>query len=308
MTSRIEGDPLDHAWRSSTGGSPLVTLDLGPLRDDEADALAHAYVDASASWRDGASSGPPAIPLFLDQLLRHAEESAEDGVPGSVQSLVQARLDHLSPAGPAGGAGGCGVRATLRARRAAPSRGRPAATTAPPSSSASLRAPDRRRLPVRARADPRWRLRHRCSSRRARAAPAGRRVVRGARPGAPRRASRSGRRPGRARRLPGGGARASSRPIATSRRSLWPSAAWRSPADAADLRADLPARRASCTISAPCRQALEAYAGGARRPRRTTPSAAAPGSGSPASSARPISGRRFRRPGSGKQRQRRRRA
>jgi tetratricopeptide (TPR) repeat protein len=34
-------------------------------------------------------------PLFLEQLLRHAEESAEAGVPGSVQSLVQARLDRL---------------------------------------------------------------------------------------------------------------------------------------------------------------------------------------------------------------------
>ncbi|MEE8144527.1 MAG: adenylate/guanylate cyclase domain-containing protein, partial [Kiloniellales bacterium] len=37
MTSRIEGDPLDQAWRSSTHGSPLMTIDLGPLR--EADAI-----------------------------------------------------------------------------------------------------------------------------------------------------------------------------------------------------------------------------------------------------------------------------
>ena len=36
-------------------------------------------------------------PLFLEQLLRHAEESAEAGVPGSVQSLVQARMDRLDP-------------------------------------------------------------------------------------------------------------------------------------------------------------------------------------------------------------------
>jgi hypothetical protein len=34
-------------------------------------------------------------PLFLEQLLRHAEENAEAGVPGSVQNLVQARLDRL---------------------------------------------------------------------------------------------------------------------------------------------------------------------------------------------------------------------
>jgi tetratricopeptide (TPR) repeat protein len=98
MTSRLEGDPLDHVWRSSAGGSPLLTLDIGPLRDDEAGALAHAYVDASAELARRCVARAAGNPLFLDQLLRHAEESAEEGVPASVQSLVQARLDHLSPA------------------------------------------------------------------------------------------------------------------------------------------------------------------------------------------------------------------
>ena len=37
-------------------------------------------------------------PLFLEQLLRHAEEGADVAVPGSVRSLVQARLDRLEPA------------------------------------------------------------------------------------------------------------------------------------------------------------------------------------------------------------------
>ena len=36
--------------------------------------------------------------MFLEQLLRHAEQSAAAGVPGSVQSLVQARMDQLAPA------------------------------------------------------------------------------------------------------------------------------------------------------------------------------------------------------------------
>ena len=31
MTTRSEGDPLDHAWRATAGGSPLLTIDLGPL-------------------------------------------------------------------------------------------------------------------------------------------------------------------------------------------------------------------------------------------------------------------------------------
>jgi class 3 adenylate cyclase len=40
MTSRVEGDPLTQAWRASTRGSPLTTIDLGPLRQDEAEVIA----------------------------------------------------------------------------------------------------------------------------------------------------------------------------------------------------------------------------------------------------------------------------
>jgi len=35
MTSRIEGDPIDAAWRASCRGTPFATIDLGPLRRDE---------------------------------------------------------------------------------------------------------------------------------------------------------------------------------------------------------------------------------------------------------------------------------
>jgi tetratricopeptide (TPR) repeat protein len=96
MTSRIEGDPLDHAWRTSTGGRPLVTIDLGPLRTPEAAALAEAYLEASSEFARRCIERAAGNPLFLEQLLRHAEDAAEAAVPGSVQSLVQARLDHLS--------------------------------------------------------------------------------------------------------------------------------------------------------------------------------------------------------------------
>ena len=95
MTSRIEGDPLDHAWRTSAGGSPLVTIDLGPLRASEATALAETYLDAHSEVARRCIERAAGNPLFLDQLLRHAE-GAEATVPGSVQSLVQARLDHLT--------------------------------------------------------------------------------------------------------------------------------------------------------------------------------------------------------------------
>jgi class 3 adenylate cyclase/tetratricopeptide (TPR) repeat protein len=97
MTSRVEGDPLDDAWRSHTGRSPLVTIDLGPLRPQEAEILAGAYFMAHAELARRCVERAAGNPLFLEQLLRHAEESAESGVPGSVQSLVQARMDRLNP-------------------------------------------------------------------------------------------------------------------------------------------------------------------------------------------------------------------
>jgi class 3 adenylate cyclase/tetratricopeptide (TPR) repeat protein len=96
MTSRIEGDPLDQAWRTSTGGSPLMTIDLGPLRAPEASALAEAYLETNSAFARRCIERAAGNPLFLEQLLRHAEGSAEAAVPGSVQSLVQARLDQLA--------------------------------------------------------------------------------------------------------------------------------------------------------------------------------------------------------------------
>jgi class 3 adenylate cyclase/tetratricopeptide (TPR) repeat protein len=95
MTTRIEGDPLDQAWRASTAASPLLTIDLGPLRPQEAAALAGAYLDAGADFAQRCIERAAGNPLFLEQLLRHAEQSAAAGVPGSVQSLVQARMDQL---------------------------------------------------------------------------------------------------------------------------------------------------------------------------------------------------------------------
>ncbi len=97
MTSRVEGDPLDHAWRATIAGAPLLTIDLGPLRPNEAEELAEAYLEASSEFARRCLERAAGNPLFLEQLLRHAEERAGSGVPGSVQSLVQARMDQLEP-------------------------------------------------------------------------------------------------------------------------------------------------------------------------------------------------------------------
>jgi class 3 adenylate cyclase/tetratricopeptide (TPR) repeat protein len=98
MTSRTDGDPLDRAWRERAAG-PLISLDLGPLGRMEARAMVKGFLNANASYADRCVERAAGNPLFLEQLLRHAEESAKAAdVPGSVQSLVQARMDRLDPA------------------------------------------------------------------------------------------------------------------------------------------------------------------------------------------------------------------
>jgi class 3 adenylate cyclase/tetratricopeptide (TPR) repeat protein len=97
MTSRIEGDPLDEAWRTEAAGASLTTIDLGPLPSDDARALAEALIAANKTFAARCVERAAGNPLFLDQLLRHADESHAVAVPGSIQSLVQERIDRLDP-------------------------------------------------------------------------------------------------------------------------------------------------------------------------------------------------------------------
>lgn len=97
MTSRAEGDPIDQAWRGATGSVPLFTLDLGPLRDAEAFEFAESFSEVASGLARTCVSRAKGNPLFLEQLLRGADESGEDVVPGSIQSIVLARLDRLEP-------------------------------------------------------------------------------------------------------------------------------------------------------------------------------------------------------------------
>ncbi|UPJ62888.1 adenylate/guanylate cyclase domain-containing protein [Bradyrhizobium sp. 191] len=95
MTSRLERDLLQEAWVPTIAGLPMVTIDLGPLQPTEANRLAEAYFGEVGELAQRCVERADGNPLFLEQLLRHAEESAEGNVPGSIRSLVQARLDRL---------------------------------------------------------------------------------------------------------------------------------------------------------------------------------------------------------------------
>jgi class 3 adenylate cyclase/tetratricopeptide (TPR) repeat protein len=95
MTSRIEGDPLGHAWKLQTSPTSLTTLDLQPLRHVDAMALAADYFDETSRFAKQCVERADGNPLYLEQLLRSAEEVGEDQLPGSIHSIVQARLDSL---------------------------------------------------------------------------------------------------------------------------------------------------------------------------------------------------------------------
>src|SRR3984893_7505099 len=95
MTSRVEGDPLDEAWRGRARAG-VTSLDLGPLRPEEASEFAQRLRIANDARLQRCIDRSEGNPLFLEQLLRHGEEGAEE-VPASVQSLVLARMDRLDP-------------------------------------------------------------------------------------------------------------------------------------------------------------------------------------------------------------------
>jgi class 3 adenylate cyclase/tetratricopeptide (TPR) repeat protein len=97
MTTRIEGDPIDQAWRGAVGGNPLMTIDLAPLRNAEALELAADYLETSNRFALTCIERAEGNPLFLEQLLRSMDETGEEDVPGSVRSLVQSRMDRLAP-------------------------------------------------------------------------------------------------------------------------------------------------------------------------------------------------------------------
>lgn len=98
VTTRPQSETFDAARRTHATALPALTLDLNALAEADAQALAQhlAGDDADLARRCVARAG--GNPLFLEQLLRSAGEALRDALPGSIQSLVLARLDRLAPA------------------------------------------------------------------------------------------------------------------------------------------------------------------------------------------------------------------
>ncbi|MFI4996927.1 MAG: adenylate/guanylate cyclase domain-containing protein [Hyphomicrobiales bacterium] len=96
-TSRADGDLIDQSWRREWHGATLITIELGPLRREDALALARSTSNADEGLAQQSVERAGGNPLFLEQLLRHAKEDAQATLPGSIQALVQARVDRIEP-------------------------------------------------------------------------------------------------------------------------------------------------------------------------------------------------------------------
>ena len=95
MTTRIVGDPIDRIWRAQAQGAPTTVIELGPLRADEARQLVEGWTEFDSALLETCVDRSGGNPLFLEQLLRNLDELSADNLPGTIQGIVQARLDLL---------------------------------------------------------------------------------------------------------------------------------------------------------------------------------------------------------------------
>ena len=97
LTSRPENERLYDALRNQLARAPLLTIDLGPLRTDEATAITRHLAGLSDTTKRQCIERAGGNPLFLEQLLRNVTETAGD-LPLSLRGLVVARVDRLEAA------------------------------------------------------------------------------------------------------------------------------------------------------------------------------------------------------------------
>ncbi|TDQ83440.1 putative ATPase [Dongia mobilis] len=95
LTSRLDPDPIDAAWRARLHDGRIVTIDLAPMTEAEALEMSRqiaADLDAFARQCVVRAEGNP---LFLEQLLRSRLTGEADDLPASLRNVVLARLDQL---------------------------------------------------------------------------------------------------------------------------------------------------------------------------------------------------------------------
>ena len=91
-------DPVSAAWQGAGLDHSLTCLDIAALEDNDMRELAGDYQGIVADIAADCMARSGGNPLFFEQLLRHVSESGGSNVPGSISSLVQARMDTLPAA------------------------------------------------------------------------------------------------------------------------------------------------------------------------------------------------------------------
>ena len=97
LTTRLDGDPIDRSWRAAAGATPFSAIDLAPLGEQAARALAGSLLADAGGAAAACVARAEGNPLFLIELARNVAE-ASSALPDTVQSVVQARIDRLAPA------------------------------------------------------------------------------------------------------------------------------------------------------------------------------------------------------------------
>jgi class 3 adenylate cyclase/tetratricopeptide (TPR) repeat protein len=98
VSTRFEGDPSAGPWRSALHGTPMTSIDLVPLSAEDAEHLAESFSGMASELVRECVQRAAGNPLFLEQLLLNAEVAGLENLPGTIQSLVHARLDRLDAA------------------------------------------------------------------------------------------------------------------------------------------------------------------------------------------------------------------
>ncbi len=96
LTSRVDGDPLDKVGRAALQACPLLTIDLAPLRAQDAQRMASALMQETSGFTAQCIARAEGNPLFLEQLLRARSDADAASVPPTIQSIVLERVDHLA--------------------------------------------------------------------------------------------------------------------------------------------------------------------------------------------------------------------
>jgi class 3 adenylate cyclase/tetratricopeptide (TPR) repeat protein len=98
MTSRAEGDPIDRDWQMATDGALVSKLELAPMGEEHVRQLVEEFRAIDRDLLETCVQRAGGNPLFLEQLLRNTDVLKQETVPGSIQGIVQSRLDALDRA------------------------------------------------------------------------------------------------------------------------------------------------------------------------------------------------------------------